>query len=245
MSDLHDRFRAASASADWIFHRPPSTPAAMLRELADHAEANDLAWDRYGERGRGRPARGRGRRAARQARRGDVPQRGDGAAGDPAGLVRPGRLAPCRAARPVAPRAPRAGRAAAGAGSRARVAHHRAGAPPRPTTSPRSAVGSARRWSSCRCATPAACCRRGTSWSGCPRPPASVTCACTPTGRGSGSRCPTGTAAWPRSPRCSTRSTSRSTRDSAAPAAPWWPARTTSPGSCARGGSGWAARSSR
>src|SRR6478735_4992715 len=51
MSDLHDRFRAASASADWIFHRPPSTPAAMLRELADHAEANDLAWDRYGERG--------------------------------------------------------------------------------------------------------------------------------------------------------------------------------------------------
>ena len=51
MSDLQDRFRAASASADWIFHRPPSTPAAMLRELADHAEANDLAWDRYGERG--------------------------------------------------------------------------------------------------------------------------------------------------------------------------------------------------
>ena len=51
MSDLLDRFRAASATADWIFHRPPSTPAAMLRELADHAEANDLAWDRYGERG--------------------------------------------------------------------------------------------------------------------------------------------------------------------------------------------------
>src|SRR5690349_2903370 len=51
MSDLQDRFRAASAQADWIFHRPPSTPAAMLRELADHAEANDLAWDRYGERG--------------------------------------------------------------------------------------------------------------------------------------------------------------------------------------------------
>src|SRR6478609_5446622 len=51
MSDLQDRFRAASATADWIFHRPPSTPAAMLRELADHAEANDLAWDRYGERG--------------------------------------------------------------------------------------------------------------------------------------------------------------------------------------------------
>ena len=51
MSDLQDRFRAASASADWIFHRPPSTPAAMLRELADHAEVNDLGWDRYGERG--------------------------------------------------------------------------------------------------------------------------------------------------------------------------------------------------
>ena len=51
MNDVLDRFRAASASADWILHRPPSTPAAMLRELADFAEANDLAWDRYGERG--------------------------------------------------------------------------------------------------------------------------------------------------------------------------------------------------
>ena len=48
----------------------------------------------------------------------------------------------------------------------------------------------ARRWSSCRCATPAACCRRGTSWSSCPRPRASATYACTPTGPGSGSRCP-------------------------------------------------------
>jgi threonine aldolase len=51
VNDVLDRFRAASVSADWIFHRPPSTPAAMLRELADFAEAHDLAWDRYGERG--------------------------------------------------------------------------------------------------------------------------------------------------------------------------------------------------
>lgn len=51
MSELLDRFRAASASAEWILHRPPSTPAAMLRELADFAETTDLAWDRYGERG--------------------------------------------------------------------------------------------------------------------------------------------------------------------------------------------------
>ena len=43
MNDLHDRFRAASASAEWIFHRPPSTPAVMLRELADFAEDADLA----------------------------------------------------------------------------------------------------------------------------------------------------------------------------------------------------------
>src|SRR5918993_980831 len=34
MTDLLDRFRAASASADWILHRPPSTPAAMLPELS-------------------------------------------------------------------------------------------------------------------------------------------------------------------------------------------------------------------
>ena len=51
MSELHDRFRAASASAEAIFHRPPSTPAAMFRDLAAYAEEHDLAWDRYGERG--------------------------------------------------------------------------------------------------------------------------------------------------------------------------------------------------
>ena len=44
MNDVLDRFRAASASADWIFHRPPSTPAAMLRGLADFAETHELAW---------------------------------------------------------------------------------------------------------------------------------------------------------------------------------------------------------
>ncbi|MBC2934237.1 low specificity L-threonine aldolase [Nocardioides sp. zg-1228] len=51
MSEVHDRFRSASAGAEWIFHRPPSTPAAMLRDLADFAEAHDIGWDRYGERG--------------------------------------------------------------------------------------------------------------------------------------------------------------------------------------------------
>ncbi|KRE96334.1 hypothetical protein ASG76_04740 [Nocardioides sp. Soil774] len=51
MSALHDRFRAASATAEAIFWRPPSTPAAVLRELADFAEEHDVAWDRYGERG--------------------------------------------------------------------------------------------------------------------------------------------------------------------------------------------------
>lgn len=51
MNDVLDRFRAASASAEVIFWRPSSTPASMLRELADFAEEHDLAWDRYGERG--------------------------------------------------------------------------------------------------------------------------------------------------------------------------------------------------
>lgn len=51
MSDLHDRFRAAAASAEAIFWRAPSTPAAMFRNLAAYAEEHDVAWDRYGERG--------------------------------------------------------------------------------------------------------------------------------------------------------------------------------------------------
>ena len=51
MSDLLERFRTASATAEWIFWRAPSTPAAMLRDLAAYAEAHDIAWDRYGERG--------------------------------------------------------------------------------------------------------------------------------------------------------------------------------------------------
>ncbi|GAB3019596.1 threonine aldolase [Nocardioides flavus (ex Wang et al. 2016)] len=51
MSELHDRFRAASASAEAIFWRAPSTPAAMFRELAAYAEEHDVGWDRYGERG--------------------------------------------------------------------------------------------------------------------------------------------------------------------------------------------------
>ena len=51
MSDLPARFRAAQESAESIFWRPPSTPAAMFRELATFAEEHDLDWDRYGERG--------------------------------------------------------------------------------------------------------------------------------------------------------------------------------------------------
>ena len=51
MNDLHARFRAASASAETIFWRPPSTPAAMFRDLADFAEEHDIERDAYGERG--------------------------------------------------------------------------------------------------------------------------------------------------------------------------------------------------
>jgi len=51
VSDLPARFRAASASAESIFWRPPSTPAAMFRELAAFAEEHDLERDVYGERG--------------------------------------------------------------------------------------------------------------------------------------------------------------------------------------------------
>ena len=51
MSDLLDRFRAASAAAEAIFWRPPSTPAAMFRDLAAYAEEHEVEWDRYGERG--------------------------------------------------------------------------------------------------------------------------------------------------------------------------------------------------
>ena len=51
MTELHDRFRAASASAESIFWRPASTPAAMFRDLAAFAEEHAIEWDRYGERG--------------------------------------------------------------------------------------------------------------------------------------------------------------------------------------------------
>jgi len=51
MADLHDRFRAAQATAETIFWRPPSSPAAMFRELAAYTEQHGTAWDRYGERG--------------------------------------------------------------------------------------------------------------------------------------------------------------------------------------------------
>lgn len=49
--ELLARFRAAAASADWVFGRPPGTPAQMFRDLAAFAEEHDVAWDRYGERG--------------------------------------------------------------------------------------------------------------------------------------------------------------------------------------------------
>ena len=51
MSELHDRFRAAQASAEAIFWRAPATPAEMLRDLAAFAEEHDLERDVYGERG--------------------------------------------------------------------------------------------------------------------------------------------------------------------------------------------------
>ena len=51
MTELHDRFRAVSATAESIFWRPPSTPAAMFRDLAAYAEEHEVEWDRYGERG--------------------------------------------------------------------------------------------------------------------------------------------------------------------------------------------------
>lgn len=50
-ADLQARFRAASATAETIFWRPASTPAAMLAELAAYAEEHEVEWDRYGERG--------------------------------------------------------------------------------------------------------------------------------------------------------------------------------------------------
>jgi threonine aldolase len=51
VNDLPDRFRAASASAETIFWRPTSSPAAMFRDLAAFAEEHAIEWDRYGERG--------------------------------------------------------------------------------------------------------------------------------------------------------------------------------------------------
>ncbi|WP_210651659.1 low specificity L-threonine aldolase [Nocardioides sp. SYSU D00065] len=50
-SDLRDRLRAASASAEPIFWRAPSSPAAMFRELASFADEHGVEWDRYGEAG--------------------------------------------------------------------------------------------------------------------------------------------------------------------------------------------------
>lgn len=49
--DLAARFRAAAATAETIFWRAPSTPAAVLAELAAYAEEHEVEWDRYGERG--------------------------------------------------------------------------------------------------------------------------------------------------------------------------------------------------
>jgi threonine aldolase len=51
VSELHDRFRAASASAEAIFWREPGTPAEMFEKLAAFAAEHGVEWDRYGERG--------------------------------------------------------------------------------------------------------------------------------------------------------------------------------------------------
>lgn len=48
---LRARLRAVAGEAETVFWRRPQTPAAMLRELADHAEAHALERDAYGERG--------------------------------------------------------------------------------------------------------------------------------------------------------------------------------------------------
>ena len=244
MSDLLDRFRAASASADWIFHRPPSTPAAMLRELADYAEDHDLAWDRYGERG-----------AVAQLEV-EVAE----LLGKPAAVMFPSGVMAQQAT--LRAWCDRAGSRRVALPDLSHLVHHE-------QDGPRRVLGLELEWltSGRRTATAddlaAVGGRLGAAMvelplrdAGCLLPSwddlvalsgplASGVSACTPTARGSGSRCPTGTAAWPTSPHCSTRCTSRSTRGSAARAARSWSARTTSPGSCARGGSAWAARSSR
>ena len=52
MDDFWDRFRTAVRSADGsVFWHPPRRPHEVLRQLADEAEALDLWWDSYGERG--------------------------------------------------------------------------------------------------------------------------------------------------------------------------------------------------
>ena len=49
--ELVARFRAAQESADSIFWRPPSSPAAMFAELAAYAAEHEIERDVYGERG--------------------------------------------------------------------------------------------------------------------------------------------------------------------------------------------------
>ena len=191
---------------------------------------------------RGRAARGRAGGPARHRGRGDDAQRGDGAAGGAPHLVRPSRLATGRAARPLPPAAPRGGRPAAGARSPAGAPHHRTPHGDRGGPRRDSRAGSARRWSSCRCATPAASSRRGTSWSSSPRRPARAASPCTSTAPGCGSHRPPTTGRSPRSWPCSTASTSRSTRASARCRAPPWPPTRTPRRSCACGAPGWAAR---
>ena len=51
MSDLDDRYRAATASCTSIFWHPPSTPAETFAALAAFAGEHDIAWDRYAQRG--------------------------------------------------------------------------------------------------------------------------------------------------------------------------------------------------
>ena len=51
MTELHDRFRAASAGAEPVFWRAPETPAETFRALAAFAEEHAIERDAYGQRG--------------------------------------------------------------------------------------------------------------------------------------------------------------------------------------------------
>ncbi len=144
--------------------RPPVTPEAELRDLAEvsASSADPHQWDRYGEHGPVGGARAPAGRRAREAGGRGLPERRDGPAVDAARVVRRPGVATGGHPRPLAPAAHEADGPRLLHGFDFALLTDGPTVPPS-STSPRSPVPSVRPCSSCRCAMRATSCRRGTS----------------------------------------------------------------------------------